>query len=187
MKKAANSNKDGTTEAISRWELKSSKVCSMLGRLLDTADRELYTEIRDPKELWERLEKIYAGKDEVRIWLLPDELSKVEYHEDDLVDYISSLKLFYQLAAASEFQATKDKKYLLLSKLPLKYHPFRTTTWNNSKYDETTYNEICDHFILEHQQLRQGNTETEATDHCTTSRALILTSISSIKVQVGVT
>ena len=33
----------------------------------------------------------YAGKDQARIWFLRGELSMVEYHDDDLVDYISSL------------------------------------------------------------------------------------------------
>ena len=72
-----------------------------------------------------------------------EELSKVEYQNDNLVDYISSLeKLFHQLAATSEVQAEKNKKYLLLSKLPLPYHPFRTATWNNSNYAEISYDEI---------------------------------------------
>jgi len=151
--------------AAEKWELKSSKARGMLGRLLDSAHRELYADVRDPKELWEKLEKRYAGKDQARIWFLREELSKVEYNDDDLVDYISRLeKLFHQLAAAGELQAEKDKKYLLLSKLPLPYHPFRTTTWNDSKYDETAYDEICDRLILEHQQLTRGDAETEATN-----------------------
>ena len=92
-------------------------------------------------------------------------MSKVEYHDDDLVDYISRLeKLFHQLAATSELQAEKDKIYLLLSKLPLPYHPFRTTTWNDSKYDKTAYDAIFDRLILEHQQLTRGDAETEATN-----------------------
>jgi len=155
----------GQSAATEKWELKSSKARGMLGRLLDSAHRELYADVRDPKELWEKLEKRYAGKDQARIWFLREELSKVEYHDDDLVDYISRLeKLFHQLAAAGELQAEKDKKYLLLSKLPLPYHPFRTTTWNDSKYDETAYDEICDRLILEHQQLTRGDAETEATN-----------------------
>jgi len=165
VKKTADTT--ATADLISKWELKSSKARGMLGRLLDTAHRELYAEIRDPKELWEKLEKRYAGKDQARIWFLREELSKVEYgsSDDNLVDYISSLeKLFHQLAAAGEVQAEKDKKYLLLSKLPLPYHPFRTTTWNDSKYDETAYDEICDRLILEHQQLTRGDAETEATN-----------------------
>lgn len=94
-------------------------------------------------------------------------MSKVEYgsSDDNLVDYISSLeKLFHQWAAAGEVQAEKDKKYLLLLKLPLPYHPFRTTTWNDSKYDDPAYDEICDRLILEHQQLTRGDVETEATN-----------------------
>ena len=58
-------------------------------------------------------------------------MSKVEYDssDDNLANYISSLgKLFHQLAAAGEVEAEKDKNYLLLLKLPLPYHPFRTTT-----------------------------------------------------------
>jgi len=109
-------------EAKSLWEQKSSKARGMLpvGRLLDSVHRELYAEYGDPKDLWAKLEKPYAGKDQARIWLLREELSKVEYRDDNLVDYISSLeKLFHQLAAAGEVQAEKDtKKYLLLLKLP---------------------------------------------------------------------
>jgi len=169
-KKTTDSSRDtaaATAEAASKWELKSAKARGMLGRLLDTAHRELYAEIRDPKELWEKLEKRYAGKDQARIWFLRKELSKVEYRgsHENLVDYISSFeKLFHQLAAACEVQAEKDKKYLLLSMLPLPYHPFRTTTWNDSKYEDTAYDEICDRLILEHQQLTRGDAETEATN-----------------------
>jgi len=143
-----------TGEAKSLWEQKSSKALGMLGRLLDSAHRELYAEDRDPKDLWAKLEKRYAGKDQARIWFLREELSKVEYRDDNLVDYISSLeKLFHQLAAAGEVQAEKDKKYLLLSKLPQSYHPFRTSICNNADYDKTTYDAICDRLVLEHQQL----------------------------------
>ena len=147
------------TEAVAAtsWNEKASKARGMLGRLLDSAHRELYAEVRDPKELWQKLEKRYAGKDQARIWFLREELSKVEYQNDNLVDYISSLeKLFHQLAATGEVQAEKDKKYLLLSKLPVPYHAFRTATWNNSNYAEISYDEICDRLILEHQQLTKG-------------------------------
>ena len=89
---ASNTARDGSTEAISKWKLKASKARGMLGRLLDTAHRELYAEVRNPKELWEELEKRYAGKDQARIWFLREVMSKVEYHDDNLVDYISSLE-----------------------------------------------------------------------------------------------
>ena len=60
------------TEAVAAtsWNEKASKARGMLGRLLDSAHRELYVEVRDPKELWEKLEKRYAGKDQARIWFL---------------------------------------------------------------------------------------------------------------------
>ena len=94
------------------------------------------------------------GKDQARIWFLREELSKVEYRDENLVDYISSLeKLFHQLAAAGQVQAEKDKKYLLLSKLPQSYHPFHPSICNNADYDKTTYDAICDRLVLEHQQL----------------------------------
>jgi len=126
----------------------------MLGRLLDSAHRELYAEDRDPKDLWAKLEKRYAEKDQARIWFLREELSKVEYRDDNLVDYISSLeKLFHQLAAAGQVQAEKDKIYLLQSKLPQSYHPFRTSICNNADYDKTTSDAICARLVLEHQQL----------------------------------
>jgi len=51
-KKTANSSKDCVTDTISKWELKCSKARGMLGRLLDTAYRELYAEVCNPKELW---------------------------------------------------------------------------------------------------------------------------------------
>ena len=103
--------------AAEKWELKSSMARGMLGPLLDSVHRELYANVRDPKELWEKLEKRYAGKDQVRIWFLHKELSNVEYHDDNLIDYISRVeKLFHQLAAAGELRAEKDMKYLLLSK-----------------------------------------------------------------------
>ena len=69
-KKTADSSRDtavATAEAASKWELKSSKARGMLGRLLDTVHQELYAEICDPKELREKLEKTYAGKDQARI------------------------------------------------------------------------------------------------------------------------
>ena len=46
-----------TCEAQILWEQKSSKARGMLGRLLDSAHRELYAEDRDPKDLWAKLEK----------------------------------------------------------------------------------------------------------------------------------
>ena len=99
----------------------------------------------------------YAGKDQARIWFLREELSKVEYHDENIVDYICSLeKLFHLLAAASEVQAKKDKKYLLLSKLPQAYHPFRTSICNNANYENIKYDPICDRLVLEHQQFTQG-------------------------------
>ena len=52
-----------TAEAISKWKGKPSKARGMLGLLLDSAHRELYAGVRDPKALWDRLEKRYAGKD----------------------------------------------------------------------------------------------------------------------------
>jgi len=64
----------------------------MLGRLLDSAYRELYAQYRHPKDLWAKLEKRYAGKDQARVWFLHKRLSKVEYRNDNLVDYISSLE-----------------------------------------------------------------------------------------------
>jgi len=147
-------------EAKTLWEEKAIKARGMMGRLLDSAHRELYAEDRDPKLLWTKLEKRYAGKDQARIWFLREELSKVEYRDDNLVDYISSLeKLFHQLAAAGEVQSEKDKKYLLLSKLPQTYHPFRTSICNNADYDETKYDAICDRLVLEHQQLTKATTE----------------------------
>jgi len=148
-----------TGEAKTLWEEKAIKARGMMGMLLDSAHRELYAEDRDPKLLWSKLEKRYAGKDQTRIWFLREELSKVEYRDDNLVDYISSLeKLFHQLAAAGEVQSEKDKKYLLLTELPQSYHPFRTSICNNADYDETKYDAICDRLVLEHQQLTKGTT-----------------------------
>ena len=51
---AARTTQSAATE---KWELKSSKSQGMPGRLLDSAYRELYTDVRDPKELWDNLEK----------------------------------------------------------------------------------------------------------------------------------
>ena len=152
-------------EALAKWETRCTKARSMLGRFLDSTHRELYAEVRDARELWQKLERRYAGKDQARIWLLRDELSKVDFHDDNLAEYTSSLeKLFNQLAAAGEVQAEKDKKYLLLSKLPSPYHPFRTITWNDSNYEDTPYDVICDRLLLEHQQLTRGDAETEGTN-----------------------
>jgi len=98
---------------------------------------------------------------------LKGELSKVEFRNNDLVDYIATPeKLFHQLAAAGETQAEKDKKYLLLANLPIQYHPFHTSICNNDDYDTTTYDKICDHLILKHQQLtgstKQSNESKES-------------------------
>ncbi|PUU72120.1 hypothetical protein B9Z19DRAFT_1070007 [Tuber borchii] len=80
------------------------------------------------------------------------------------MNYRSLEKLCHQLGAAGEVQPEKDTKYLLLSKHPLPYHPFCTTVWNDSKNDETSYDEIGDRLILEHQQLMRGDRETEGTN-----------------------
>jgi len=149
-----------SSEAKTLWGEKAIKARGVMGRLLDSAHRELYAEDRDPKLLWTKLEKRYAGKDQARIWFLREELSKVEYRDDNLVDYISSLeKLLHQLAAPGEVQSEKDKKYFLLSKLPQTYHPFSTSICNNADYDETKYDAICDRLVLEHQQLTKATTE----------------------------
>ena len=153
---------EGDTAKATTWDEKADKARGMLGRLMDSAHRELYAEERNPAALWAKLEKRYAGKDQARIWFLKGELSKVEFRNNDLVDYIATLeKLFNQLAAAGEIQAEKDKKYLLLSNLPIQYHPFRTSICNNEDYDSTTYDKICDRLVLEHQQLNNGAKPTE--------------------------
>jgi len=83
----------------------------MQGRLLDSVHHELYAEYRHPQDLWVKLEKRYEGKDQSRVWFLRKGLSKVEYCDDNLVDYISTLeKLFHQLAGTGEVQFEKDKK-----------------------------------------------------------------------------
>jgi transposase InsO family protein len=148
---------EGDSAKTVAWDEKAGKARGMLGRLMDSAHRELYAEERNPGELWTKLEKRYAGKDQARIWFLKGELSKVEFRNNDLVDYIATLeRLFHQLAAAGETQVEKDKKYLLLSNLPIQYHPFRTSICNNQDYDSTTYDKICDRLVLEHQQLTGG-------------------------------
>jgi len=153
------------TEATPKWEVKCNKACCILGPLLDAAHRELDAEVRDPRELWQKLEKRYAGKDQARFRLLREVLSKVESHDDNLIDYMTSLeKLFNKLAAPGEVQTEKHKKYLLLSKLALVHHPFRTSTWNDSKYNDFTYDDICNRLLLEHQLLMCGDAETEATN-----------------------
>ena len=139
------------------WDEKAGKARGILGRLRDGAHRELYVEDRNPSLLWLKLEKRYAGKNQARSWFMRGELSKVKFRNNNLMDYIATLeKLFHQLAAAGETQSEKDKKYLLLSNLPIQYHPFRTSICNNEDYDTMTYDKICDHLVLEHQQLTGG-------------------------------
>ena len=76
---------------------------------------------------------------------------------------MSSLeKLFNQLDTAGEVQSKKDKKNLLILKLSLFDHPFRTATRNDSNYDQTTYGVVCDRLTLEHQQLTHGDAATVA-------------------------
>jgi len=71
-----------------------------------------------------------------------------------MVDYIAKLeKLFNQLAGAGEKQSAKDKLYVLLSNLPIQYHPFCTMISNSPNFDDITYDNVCDRLILEHQQL----------------------------------
>ncbi|PUU78008.1 hypothetical protein B9Z19DRAFT_1065390 [Tuber borchii] len=63
-------------------------------------------------------------------------------------------KLWKKLeSSASETQSEKDKLYVLLSHLPLQYHPFHTAISNNPNFKDSTYDDICDLLILEHQQL----------------------------------
>jgi len=130
------------------------KARGLIGRLLDSNHREMYANERDPAKLWTKLESRYAGKDQVRIWYLRGELSQVQYKDEPMIDYIGKLeKLFHQLSSASEDQSEKDKLHVLLSHLPLQYHPFRTAISNSPDFADLTYDNVCDRLILEHQQL----------------------------------
>ena len=57
----------GTAEAITKWERRASKARGTLGLLLDSAHREIYAEVRDPKELWEKLERRYHMAGRIRL------------------------------------------------------------------------------------------------------------------------
>jgi len=136
------------------YKEKSAKARGLLGRLLDSNHRELYATERDPRKLWAKLASRYAGKDQARIWYLRTELSNVQFEDEAMVDYIAKLeKLFNLVAGAGEQQSEKAKIYILLSNLPIEYHPFRTSISNNSDFDDISYNHVCDRLILEYQQL----------------------------------
>jgi len=136
------------------YKEKSGKARCLLGRLLDSNHRELYPKERDPRKLWAKLESRYAGKDQARIWYLRTELSNIPFEDEAMVDNIAKLeKLFNRLAGAAEQQSEKDKIYILLSNLPIEYHPFRTSISNNSDFDDISYDHVCDRLNLEYQQL----------------------------------
>jgi len=65
---------------------KAAKARGLLGRLMDSNDRELYATERDPCELWTKLEARYAGKDQARIWYLRGEVSKIRYDNEPMID-----------------------------------------------------------------------------------------------------
>ena len=133
---------------------KSAKARGLMGRLLDSNHRELYTTERDLAKLWNKQESRYAGKDEARIWYLCGELSLVQYKDEPMVDYIGNLeKLFNQRTSAGEKLTEKDKLYVLLSHLSLQYHPFHTAISNSPNFEDLTYDNVCDRLILQHQQL----------------------------------
>ena len=148
-------SKTGSVESTdTSTKEKAAKARGLLGRLLDSNHRELYATERDPHKLWTKLESRYAGKDQARIWYLRGEVSQVKYNDEPMVDYIAKLeKLFNQLAGAGEKQAEKDKLYVLLSNLPIQYHPFRTAISSSPTFEDVKYVDVCDRLILEHQQL----------------------------------
>src|SRR5437879_11161672 len=92
-----------------------------------------------------------------------------------MVDYIGKLeKLFNQLAGAGEQQSEKDKIYVLLSNLPILYHPFRTSISNDPHFKDIIYDDVCDRLILEHQQIT-GVLNQEARDTGPTTSAFFST------------
>jgi len=148
------SKPDSATSSDTSTKEKGAKARGPLGRLLDSNHHELYATERDPHKVWTKLEARYAGKDQARIWYVRGELSQVKYNDEPMVDYISKLeKLFNQLAGAGEKQSEKDKLYVLLSNLPIQYHPFRTAISNSTDFDNVKYDDVCHRLILEHQQL----------------------------------
>jgi len=148
------SKAETTSGADTATKEKAAKARGLLGRLMDSNHRELYATERDASKLWAKLESHYAGKDQARIWYLRGELSQIRYDNEPMVDYIAKLeKLFHQLTSARETQSEKDKLYILLSNLPIQYHPFRTAISNSPDFETIKYDDICDRLILEHQQL----------------------------------
>jgi len=59
-----------TTNTDNTIKEKTAKVRGLLGRLLDSDHRELYSTERDPHKVWKKLKDRYAGKDQARIWYL---------------------------------------------------------------------------------------------------------------------
>jgi len=148
------SKAETNTSSNTSTKEKAAKARGLLGRLMDSNHRELYATERDASKLWTKLESRYAGKDQARIWYLRGELSQIRYDNEPMVDYIAKLeKLFHQLAGAGETQSEKDKLYVLLSNLPIQYHPFRTSISNSPDFKDLKYDDVCDRLILEHQQL----------------------------------
>jgi len=119
------SKAETNTSSDTSTKEKAAKARGLLGRLMDSNHRELYATERDASKVWTKLESRYAGKDQARIWYLRGELSQIRYDNEPMVDYIAKLeKLFHQLAGAGETQSEKDKLHVLLSNLPIQYHPF---------------------------------------------------------------
>ena len=111
------------------WDTKATKICGLLGQMLDTNHREMYSTEPDPATLRKMLNERYQGKDKQRISFLRSELSKVQYQGEDMSDFISILqKLLNQLPSAGcTAYEDNDKIFLLLNTLPMEYHPFRTS------------------------------------------------------------
>jgi hypothetical protein len=142
-------------ESQQAWDRKATKICGLLGRMLDANHREMYSAERDPVTVWKMLKERFQGKGKQRIWFLRSELSKVRYQGEDMSDFISKMqKLLKQLLSAGcTAYGDDDKIFLLFNSLPMVYHPFRTSITNA---DSLTCEEVSSRLTLEHEKLAGG-------------------------------
>jgi len=142
-------------ESQQEWDTKATKFCGYVGRMLDGNQREMYSTEHDAATVLKMLKERYHGKDKQRIWFLRSELSKVQYHGEDMSDFISKLQTLLNqlLSAGCTAYVDDDKIFLLLNTLPMEYHPVRMSIPNA---ESLTFEEVSSRQTLEHKKLAGG-------------------------------
>ena len=123
--------------------------------MLNANYRDMSSTERDTVTVWKMFEERNQGEDKQWICLLSSELSNVQYHGEDMSDFIWKWqKLFKQLVSAGcTSDEDDDTIFLLLNTLPMEYHSFRTS---RTDAECLTFESISSRLILEHEKIAGG-------------------------------